>query len=255
MNINTDTNIEFLSFGLFKAPDKNWVHMSRSQDSWQIFCVTKGILYISDDRKDYTVSAGEYLVMPPCSNQHGWKASQCEFYYFHFYEKSGNADRQVVQGTYGDLNRIEALYAMLSYERRRKDNNNHIIALILCELTNPLNDDRNSESDTLCERILAYMKYAQAEHLDIGYLAEKFMYHEKYLSQKFKKETGMSLKKHVKAELMGRARHLLAVTPLSITEISDRLGYSDVHSFSHVFKREEGISPREYRKNVQGKNV
>ena len=251
MKINTETNIEFLSFGYFIAPDKDWVHMARSQDSYQIFCVKKGILYISDDSNDYTVPEGEYLIMPPCKNQHGWKASECEFYYFHFYVKGQDRwtdlGTEVMAGDCKNIHRIEALYSMLSYEQKRKVNNNHIIALILCELKNPPADKKYKGSSNLCETILSYIRYAEAGKLNISYLSEKFMYHEKYLSQKFKKETGKSLKVHLKEELINRGKHLLKTTGLSISEISDILCYSDVHSFSHVFKRETGISPREYR--------
>ncbi|MBQ1732382.1 MAG: AraC family transcriptional regulator, partial [Bacteroidales bacterium] len=34
----------------------------------------------------------------------------------------------------------------------------------------------------------------------------------------------------------------------SLQEISERLGFPDLASFSRYFKRETGISPREYRK-------
>lgn len=48
---------------------------------------------------------------------------------------------------------------------------------------------------------------------------------------------------------MKRAKHMLLYTTLTIGEISEKVGYSDSHSFSHVFKNTVGVSPREYREN------
>ncbi|WP_246096401.1 AraC family transcriptional regulator [Paenibacillus sinopodophylli] len=44
------------------------------------------------------------------------------------------------------------------------------------------------------------------------------------------------------------ARRLLRESELSIENVGDLVGYSDIHYFSRIFRRHEGISPREYRK-------
>jgi AraC-like DNA-binding protein len=42
------------------------------------------------------------------------------------------------------------------------------------------------------------------------------------------------------------AKRLLGETELTVTQISDQLGFSSVHYFSKTFKRFVGVSPREY---------
>ena len=44
------------------------------------------------------------------------------------------------------------------------------------------------------------------------------------------------------------AKGLLVTTSLRVSEIADRLGYSDLAYFSNNFKRITGHSPSEYRK-------
>ena len=46
---------------------------------------------------------------------------------------------------------------------------------------------------------------------------------------------------------MASARQFLSGTDLSVTEISDRLGYSSIEHFSSAFRRYMGCSPRRYR--------
>ena len=48
------------------------------------------------------------------------------------------------------------------------------------------------------------------------------------------------------------AKRLLGETDLTVTQISDRLGFSGVHYFSKTFKRFVGVSPREYAYSLTG---
>ena len=55
----------------------------------------------------------------------------------------------------------------------------------------------------------------------------------------------MSYQKPYKAEL---AKNLLPSTELSITEIAGRCGYANASKFSEVFKKNEGVLPKDWRK-------
>ena len=48
---------------------------------------------------------------------------------------------------------------------------------------------------------------------------------------------------------MEQAKKLLLTTSLSITEISERSGYKDYRVFTKVFKKSEGITPSQYRRD------
>lgn len=47
---------------------------------------------------------------------------------------------------------------------------------------------------------------------------------------------------------MAAAKTLLSNSQLSITEISDKIGYSSIEHFSNTFKKYHGVSPRAYRR-------
>ncbi|UZW57472.1 AraC family transcriptional regulator [Sphingobium sp. JS3065] len=49
-----------------------------------------------------------------------------------------------------------------------------------------------------------------------------------------------------------RARQLLRTTALPVSEISVQVGYGDLSSFSHAFKRVTGMTPRDYRMHMPG---
>lgn len=42
---------------------------------------------------------------------------------------------------------------------------------------------------------------------------------------------------------------MLLTTPLSIAEVSEQSGYEDYWAFTKTFKRSEGITPSQYRRD------
>ena len=47
---------------------------------------------------------------------------------------------------------------------------------------------------------------------------------------------------------MDRAKELLTCTAVKTSEIGFEVGYKDPHYFSYIFKKTQGISPKEYRR-------
>lgn len=67
----------------------------------------------------------------------------------------------------------------------------------------------------------------------------------------FKKEFGITVNAAITSEKMNEAKKLLAAGKLSINEIARATGFYDQSYFSKVFSAEHGISPSEYRKDLQ----
>lgn len=72
-----------------------------------------------------------------------------------------------------------------------------------------------------------------------------------YLSQLFKQQTKSNFVDYVLNLRMEEAKRLLCKTSLRISEIAERVGYSDVAYFSNTYKRITGQTPSEYRRQVQ----
>lgn len=68
-----------------------------------------------------------------------------------------------------------------------------------------------------------------------------------YFSVLFKRVAGCTFSEYVIKERIRCAKKLLTTSALNISEISDRLGYTDIRAFSKRFKREVGITPSEFR--------
>lgn len=87
--------------------------------------------------------------------------------------------------------------------------------------------------------------------LDVTSIANLVKLHPNYLSNLFKKQTGMGILSYITNVRIENAKKLLKTTNLNINLIAQRVGYTNSHTFTRSFKKIEGITPTEYRKNKQ----
>ena len=72
-----------------------------------------------------------------------------------------------------------------------------------------------------------------------------------HFSTVFSQETGQTFKAYLTEVRIRHAKELLRSTTLRSLEISYQIGYSDPHYFSYVFRKQTGLSPREFRQQAQ----
>lgn len=77
----------------------------------------------------------------------------------------------------------------------------------------------------------------------------------KTLSNIFSRFDSKTPLQYIQERIMLEARRLLHYTEKPIKEISYDLGYDDIQAFSRFFKKQEGISPSEFKKLLNNKDV
>lgn len=102
-----------------------------------------------------------------------------------------------------------------------------------------------SESASLTP-VLNYIDEHFSEDIDLDTLCGLIQVTPQYLCRLFKKRLGIRPLEYIAQRRIQEAKIFLAEGTLSIQEIALKVGYRDAGYFSSVFKRNEGISPREY---------
>jgi two-component system response regulator YesN len=72
-----------------------------------------------------------------------------------------------------------------------------------------------------------------------------------HFSAVFSQETGKTFKEYLTEIRIKKAKELLRTTTLKAFEICYQIGYNDPHYFSHVFRKNTGLTPKEFRLQVQ----
>ena len=111
---------------------------------------------------------------------------------------------------------------------------------------------RDKESDyqsgKILRKALDYIdeNYDQ-ETLSLNSVAKRVDVSANYFSAIFSQSMQKTFIEYVTAKRMEKAKRLLKGTDKSSGEIALEVGYKDPHYFSFVFKKTQGLSPREYR--------
>ena len=86
-----------------------------------------------------------------------------------------------------------------------------------------------------------------AERHDIAFYASALHITPVYLSRVVRQVTGRTVIDYINQMLVMEASFLLRTSPMSITQIAERLHFADTPSFSKFFLRMKGMNPRRYR--------
>ena len=89
--------------------------------------------------------------------------------------------------------------------------------------------------------------------MSLSVLSEEFHMNPQYISQLFKNEIGVGFLAYLTSIRMEKAKKLLLSTSLSIGEVAEQSGYGDYRVFTKVFKKSEGITPSQYRRDFLGR--
>lgn len=105
----------------------------------------------------------------------------------------------------------------------------------------------------IVSQALAYMEDHYAERLALQDVAEHCYVSQWHLSKLLNKHTDKSFYDLLNAIRIREAKILLRDPKLRVTDISERVGYTDSGHFCRTFKKLEGISANEYRNGLDGK--
>ena len=71
------------------------------------------------------------------------------------------------------------------------------------------------------------------------------------LKNLFRQFTGCTITEYILSKKTDYASHLLADSDLSIEELAKKVGFDTVSGFSTSFKKQMGIPPSEYRRQIE----
>ncbi|MBO5487699.1 MAG: helix-turn-helix domain-containing protein, partial [Eubacterium sp.] len=97
--------------------------------------------------------------------------------------------------------------------------------------------------------ITRYLQEHLSEEVSLSVLASHFHLNAQYISQLFKNEIGVGFLTYLTNIRVEKAKKLLVSTSLSVTEIAGQVGYGDYRVFTKAFKKSEGITPSQYRRD------
>lgn len=99
--------------------------------------------------------------------------------------------------------------------------------------------------------VVEYIRQNYSQDISLKHLAEKVFYlNHTYLSHLISEKLGKSYSQYLKEVRMVKARELLEDRRLAITEIASLCGYNNTSLFIQTFKKETGVTPKQYQNSL-----
>ena len=110
-------------------------------------------------------------------------------------------------------------------------------------------EEPQKQEERTINGITRYLQEHLSEEMSLSVLAEEFHLNAQYISQLFKSEIGVGFLAYLTNIRMEKAKKLLLSTQLSVAEVAEQSGYGDYRVFTKVFKKAEGITPSQFRRD------
>lgn len=235
--------------------------------SYLCFLVLEGEGSLTYDGRQYSLKLGD-CVFIDCRKMYShstsdclWSLSWCHFYapfmpaiYEKYKERGGlpvfhPEKPDAFQKIFVQLYELAASSDYIR-DMRINESLSALLTLLMQESWNP---DHVAVSKKRMElaAVKAYMDEHYTQKLTLDDLEAQFFINKYYLLKIFKENYGSTISNYLIAKRITRAKQLLRFTKLTIDEIGCEVGMDGAGYFSRMFKKAEGISPKEYRKQWQ----
>jgi len=245
---------------LYIELDSRWRH----SDSWQpyscLYLVAEGEGVLTRNGEEIVMRPGNAYLMPA-----GTKFSyRCDerlvklYFHFNILGQDGLDQLRNLQEIHSVPMRPGELDEMLQYYRGEDLAQSmalrHTLYDVVSRLlaTYPAELMRSKAHSPLVTRVMEYIQTHLSYNLSCGEIANALFVAEVTLRQKFKKETGSTLRKYIEDLVLFQGELMLKTTRMSIGQISSKLGFCDQFYFSRRFTAHYKLSPREYRRQENG---
>lgn len=155
------------------------------------------------------------------------------------------------------IKRLVTLSEMMNDELQQQNANYHVLKKILQTIFTMIEPEVQKNNTDACEQKSQYSTFTCFLKLleenfhksqNVQFYAEKLSMTSRNLNLICNKIYQQSISEIVQNRKLTEAKNLLTTTDKTISEIAYELGYNEKSYFSNVFKKKEGMTPSEFRK-------
>lgn len=193
-----------------------------------------------------------------CTSEELWSLKWCHFYsqsmpeiYAKYCERGGecvfhptnlNQFSQIVDEVYNLANSSDYIKDM-----RINQSLSSLLTLLMAQSWHP-QDVMISRKRMELSAIKEYLDVNYCKKITLDELESKFFINKYYLTKIFKEAYGVTINNYILANRITRAKQLLRFSDMTVDRIACEIGMNDANYFSRMFKKVEGLTPKEYQK-------
>ncbi len=240
----------------------------RGRLDYQLIYIAAGKAHFFFDEKEEIITAGHMVLYRPKEPQKYvyYLPDQAEVYWVHF--TGGNVKNIIRSYGISDTQKIFYCGSSLEYQNHFRIMieelqlcKNHypemlemhlreIFILLHRQLTSSTKIENHMLAEEMDKSMLYFNKHYN-DDINIEDFAASIGMSTSWFIRNFKQYTGQTPMQYILAIRIANAENFLENTDYNLTEISRIIGYENPLYFSRIFKKQKGLSPSEYRKNMK----
>ncbi len=234
-------------------------------DSYLVILIENGTMEILLDGKYITAAKGDAILLD-CYKPHAYRTSTgCKTLWLHFDGKLAGSYYEYLVRERGNIIALSNFKSSRLVLSKLLDGINQHLSLseaqmsimignLLLELSvSPSSEDAADEDGI--KKVTSYLTENFSKKITLEDMADMAGLSPYHFNRKYKKETGVTPHQFLLSTRISAAKYNLSNSNMTISEIALSSGFIDESAFCYCFKKREGITPNEYRKNAIGSGL
>ncbi len=242
-------------------------HTSRRKglSSYLFFLVEEGSGHLTYNGREYSLQTGDCAFIDclhPYAHTTGSDLWTLRWVHFNGPNMSAIYDKYLERGgsahftpTRSESYRllVDAIYSIADGDIYLKDMKicekiTMLLTLLMEDSWQPVHSIPEKGSKRSLMDVKEYLDTHLQQKITLDDLSRQFFIDKYYLAKLFKQQFGISLMQYVMHQRITTAKRLLRFTDLPVEKVGQECGMEDGNYFARAFRKVEGCSPTEYRK-------
>lgn len=239
LNNKQFTDFNPIDFGFEKCePSHSFGPYIRA--GYLIHYVSKGNGIFRNEKKEYSVRSGQAFLIRPGEVCY-YEADKNTPWEYTWIQFNGNLAKNF--DNVDDILNIDSTIFNEMHLAFKSLNPEEYLAGMLFKLYAEINVD--IVTPDYAARVMSYINTNYMNSISVEQIAENLKLNRKYLSRIFKEKTNFTIQEYLIFKRLTEAKKLLK-KGFGVGESAYMTGYNDAFNFSKAFKKQFGISPKEY---------